>query len=202
MQRCCCRPTTITTTQWHVLRKHLLLISVRFLQDIKHLMDWKFISGIYSEININFDRHCTLAHCSSMEVWRLSRLVFPRLEMNFDQVLATIGGFGRYQKLLYVWICLPQIFLAFHMMASVFTGATPPHHCWGSGMENASLTVGNLSNVNLSISLLPGHADSCSTVSGKNYSTHSTCETGWVYSHEIFQRTTVTEVNAGLRSSE
>uniref|UniRef100_A0A671QTJ6 Solute carrier family 22 member 13-like n=1 Tax=Sinocyclocheilus anshuiensis TaxID=1608454 RepID=A0A671QTJ6_9TELE len=125
--------------------------------------------------------------------------------MNFDQLLATIGGFGRYQKLLYVWICLPQIFLAFHMMASVFTGATPPHHCWGLGMENASLTVGNLSNVNLSISLLPGHADSCAAVSGKNHSTHSTCETGWVYSHEIFQSTTVTEWDlvcdkAGLNS--
>uniref|UniRef100_A0A673HNB2 Solute carrier family 22 member 13-like n=1 Tax=Sinocyclocheilus rhinocerous TaxID=307959 RepID=A0A673HNB2_9TELE len=125
--------------------------------------------------------------------------------MNFDQLLATIGGFGRYQKLLYVWICLPQIFLAFHMMASVFTGATPPHHCWGSGMENASLTLGNLSNVNLSISLLPGHADSCTAVSGKNHSTHSTCETGWVYSHEIFQSTTVTEWDlvcdkAGLNS--
>ncbi|XP_059412345.1 solute carrier family 22 member 13 [Carassius carassius] len=125
--------------------------------------------------------------------------------MNFDQLLATIGGFGRYQKLLYVWICLPQIFLAFHMMASVFTGATPPHHCWGSGMENASLTVDNLSDVNLSISLLPGHADSCTAVSGKNHSTHSTCETGWVYSHEIFQRTTVTEWDlvcdkAGLNS--
>uniref|UniRef100_A0A672R8I1 Solute carrier family 22 member 13-like n=1 Tax=Sinocyclocheilus grahami TaxID=75366 RepID=A0A672R8I1_SINGR len=125
--------------------------------------------------------------------------------MNFDQLLATIGGFGRYQKLLYVWICLPQIFLAFHMMASVFTGATPPHHCWGSGMENASLTVGNLSNVNLSISLLPGHADSCTAVSAKNHSTHSTCETGWVYSHEIFQSTTVTEWDlvcdkAGLNS--
>ncbi|XP_051727702.1 solute carrier family 22 member 13 isoform X1 [Ctenopharyngodon idella] len=125
--------------------------------------------------------------------------------MNFDQLLATIGGFGRYQKLLYVWICLPQIFLAFHMMASVFTGATPPHHCRGSRMEDWSLTVANLSTVNLSISLLPGHADSCTVVSGKNDSARSSCETGWVYSHEIFQSTTVTEWDlvcdkAGLNS--
>lgn len=119
--------------------------------------------------------------------------------MNFDQLLATVGGFGRYQKLLYVWICLPQIFLAFHMMASVFTGATPPHHCRGSRMEDWSLTAANLSNVNLSISLLSGHADSCTVVSGKNDSARSSCETGWVYSHEIFQSTTVTEVNTGTR---
>lgn len=118
--------------------------------------------------------------------------------MNFDQLLVTVGGFGRYQKLLYVWICLPQIFLAFHMMASVFTGATPPHYCRGSRRdEDWSLTASNLSNVNMSISLLPGHADSCTVVSGQNRSARSRCKTGWVYNHEIFHSTTVSEVNTG-----
>ena len=51
------------------------------------------------------------------------------MNMNFDQILAEVGGFGKYQKILYVWICLPQALLAFHMMVSIFTGATPPHHC-------------------------------------------------------------------------
>ncbi|KAI7798782.1 putative solute carrier family 22 member 13-like, partial [Triplophysa rosa] len=122
---------------------------------------------------------------------------------NFDQLLATIGGFGRYQKLLYVWICLPQIFLAFHMMASVFTGATPPHHCRGSRPEDRSSNDGNVSNVNLSISLLSGH--SCTVFSGENQSAYSSCTTGWVYSHEVFESTTVTEWDlvcdkAGLNS--
>lgn len=201
MLRWCCR---LTTTHWHVLRKHLLLISERFLQDIKHILKIYFWHIPIQKSTLIL---ILTVHLLTVFRWRCegsfaSRLVFLGSGMNFDQLLVTIGGFGRYQKLLYVWICLPQIFLAFHMMASVFTGATPPHHCWGSGTENASLTVGNLSNVNLSISLLPGHADSCTVVSGKNHSTHSTCETGWVYSHEIFQSTTVTEVNAGLHSSE
>ncbi|XP_001341287.1 solute carrier family 22 member 13 isoform X1 [Danio rerio] len=114
--------------------------------------------------------------------------------MNFDQLLATIGGFGKYQKLLYVWICLPQIFLGFHMMASVFTGATPPHRCRGStsGMEDWTFTS-NLSHVNLSISRLAGFADACTAASGVNRSARTNCETGWVYSHEVFQSTTVTE---------
>ncbi|XP_051949477.1 solute carrier family 22 member 13-like [Xyrauchen texanus] len=125
--------------------------------------------------------------------------------MNFEQLLATIGGFGKYQKLLYVWICLPQIFLAFHMMASVFTGATPPHRCRGSRLDDWSLTGHNRSNVNLSISLLSGNLDSCAFISGENRSSRSSCETGWVYSLDIFESTTVTEWDlvcdkAGLNS--
>uniref|UniRef100_A0A672ZLI2 Si:dkey-119m7.4 n=1 Tax=Sphaeramia orbicularis TaxID=375764 RepID=A0A672ZLI2_9TELE len=49
--------------------------------------------------------------------------------MHFDEILSLVGGFGKFQKVLYVWICLPQIFLAFHMLVSVFTGAVPPHLC-------------------------------------------------------------------------
>nr|XP_055076073.1 solute carrier family 22 member 13 [Misgurnus anguillicaudatus] len=125
--------------------------------------------------------------------------------MNFDQLLATIDGFGRYQKLLYLWICLPQIFLGFHMMASVFTGATPPHYCQGSRLEDRSVTGGNLSHINLSISLLSGYADSCTVFLAENQSVYSSCETGWVYSHEVFESTIVTEWDlvcdkAGLNS--
>ncbi|CAF99477.1 unnamed protein product [Tetraodon nigroviridis] len=36
--------------------------------------------------------------------------------MNFDELLSEIGGFGKYQKILYIWICLPQVLLALHMM--------------------------------------------------------------------------------------
>ncbi|XP_065147373.1 solute carrier family 22 member 13 [Paramisgurnus dabryanus] len=125
--------------------------------------------------------------------------------MNFDQLLTTIDGFGRYQKLLYLWICLPQIFLGFHMMASVFTGATPPHYCQGSRLEDRTVTGGNLSHMNLSISLLSGYADSCTVFLAENQSAYSSCEKGWVYSHEVFESTIVTEWDlvcdkAGLNS--
>ncbi|XP_030644415.1 solute carrier family 22 member 13 [Chanos chanos] len=128
--------------------------------------------------------------------------------MNFDQLLAAVGGFGKYQKVLYVWICLPQIFLAFHMMASVFTGATPPHRCRGAGSEDWTVS-GNMSGVvaavNLSISVVPGYADVCSISSSENKSLRTSCENGWVYSQEVFESTTVTEWDlvcsrAGLNS--
>uniref|UniRef100_A0A674PD56 Si:dkey-166k12.1 n=1 Tax=Takifugu rubripes TaxID=31033 RepID=A0A674PD56_TAKRU len=38
--------------------------------------------------------------------------------MNFDELISTIGGFGKYQKLLYIWICLPQVLLSLHMMVN------------------------------------------------------------------------------------
>lgn len=138
--------------------------------------------------------HCALLYyCVGLKRFT-SSLRLGKSKMNFDQLLSAIGGFGRYQKLLYVWICIPQIFLAFHMMASVFTGATPPHHCRGSRPGDSPSNGGNVSNVNLSISLLTGHSDSCTVISVENQSAHSSCTTGWVYSHEVFESTTVTEV--------
>lgn len=114
--------------------------------------------------------------------------------MNFDQILAAIGGFGKYQKILYIWICLPQILLAFHMMVSIFTGATPPHHC----RDDSSSATGNRSSVPGAVSLNFSLQDSsCSSADAPllgNRSERVPCVHGWVYSRETFQSTTVTEV--------
>uniref|UniRef100_A0A087Y8F3 Si:dkey-166k12.1 n=1 Tax=Poecilia formosa TaxID=48698 RepID=A0A087Y8F3_POEFO len=123
--------------------------------------------------------------------------------MNFDQILAAIGGFGKYQKILYIWICLPQILLAFHMMVSIFTGATPPYRC----RESSSSGAGNQTSLpaeNVSLS------DSCFSsevmlrLQG-NRTERVPCGHGWVYSTEVFHSTTVTEWDlvcskAGLNS--
>uniref|UniRef100_A0A3P8XCI0 Major facilitator superfamily (MFS) profile domain-containing protein n=1 Tax=Esox lucius TaxID=8010 RepID=A0A3P8XCI0_ESOLU len=97
--------------------------------------------------------------------------------MNFDQILKSVGGFGKYQKILYVWICLPQIQLAFHMMASIFTGATPEHRCRDS---------------EFSIPVDP-YVDSCILADILTENLSQPCDHGWVYSQDIFQSTTVTE---------
>ncbi|KAF7664681.1 hypothetical protein LDENG_00168470 [Lucifuga dentata] len=112
--------------------------------------------------------------------------------MNFDQILSAIGGFGKYQKILYVWICLPQVLLAFHMMVSVFTGATPPHHCRessGSAARNQSSSPGAFS-LNLSLSESSCYSDD---LLRDNRTERVLCEQGWVYSKETFHSTTVTE---------
>ncbi|XP_070840576.1 solute carrier family 22 member 6-B [Chaetodon trifascialis] len=125
--------------------------------------------------------------------------------MNFDQVLSVIGGFGKYQKILYIWICLPQIFLAFHMMLSIFTGATPPYHC----RDSSSSVAGNQSSfpatLSLNFSLSDSSCFSSDVLLQGNRTERVPCGHGWVYSKETFQSTTVTEWDlvcnrAGLNS--
>lgn len=115
-------------------------------------------------------------------------------KMNFDQVLSAIGGFGKFQKMLYVWICLPQILLAFHMLASIFTGSTPPHRC----RESPVRAPGNQSSfpgaLGLNFSLSESSCFSSDRRLRGNRTEQAACAHGWVYSEETFHSTTVTEV--------
>lgn len=117
--------------------------------------------------------------------------------MNFDEILSVIGGFGKFQKILYVWICLPQIFLAFHMLVSVFTGAVPPHLC-----RFARPSAGTPASSNFSLLTTPDGQPDLSCTVPLNHSTSVfpgdgnptiSCPEGWEYSTETFQNTIVTE---------
>ncbi|XP_059206252.1 solute carrier family 22 member 13 [Centropristis striata] len=125
--------------------------------------------------------------------------------MNFDQILSAIGGFGRYQKILYIWICLPQILLAFHMMVSIFTGSTPPHHCRDSSISVAGNQSSSPGTLSLNLSLSDSSCFSAEVQLQDNRTERVPCGRGWVYSTDTFQSTTVTEWDlvcdkAGLNS--
>uniref|UniRef100_UPI0037E97E80 solute carrier family 22 member 13 n=1 Tax=Semicossyphus pulcher TaxID=241346 RepID=UPI0037E97E80 len=125
--------------------------------------------------------------------------------MNFDQILSAVGGFGKYQKILYIWICLPQILLAFHMMVSIFTGATPPHHCRESSSSVARELSYSPGTLNQSFTLSDSSCFSSEVLLQGNRTGRVPCGHGWVYSNETFQSTTVTEWDlvcdkAGLNS--
>ncbi|KAL0967341.1 hypothetical protein UPYG_G00251030 [Umbra pygmaea] len=129
--------------------------------------------------------------------------------LNFDEILSQIGGFGKFQKTLYVWICLPQILLAFHMLVSVFTGAVPPHLCRSStdghvdsGTFNFSLLLGL--DRDPSLSCFPYEGDPGTQVAPQNQSAVQApsgvpgsrgCQGGWEFSKEIFHSTVATEWN-------
>lgn len=49
--------------------------------------------------------------------------------MGYDEVIPHLGGFGRYQKKIYLLVCLPGILCAFHKLAGVFLLAKPEHRC-------------------------------------------------------------------------
>ena len=117
---------------------------------------------------------------------------FFLLTMNFDELLSAIGGFGKYQKILYIWICLPQLLLALHMMVSIFTGATPPHWCRGDP-GNHSLFTGKET---LNLSLPTSSCFSTNVSLRENRTEVVPCGHGWVYSRDTFQSTTVTEVSS------
>ncbi|KAF1376207.1 hypothetical protein PFLUV_G00207890 [Perca fluviatilis] len=119
--------------------------------------------------------------------------------MYFDEIICLIGGFGKFQKILYVWICLPQIFLAFHMLVSVFTEAVPPHLC-SSSRPAAGAPASSYFNFS-HLSALDGRSELSCTVPlnhsgavalGDGHPAGG-CQRGWEYSTETFQSTTVTE---------
>lgn len=107
--------------------------------------------------------------------------------MTFEEILSLIGGFGRFQKILYVWICLPQIFLAFHMLISIFTGATPPHVC------RSAPPPGDRLGPDLNTSLLSAREEQLACPHLLNGSA-GICPGGWDYNTDVFHSTVVTEV--------
>lgn len=49
--------------------------------------------------------------------------------MGYDDVFPYLGEFGRYQKRIYFFVCLPAISCAFHKLAGVFLLAKPENRC-------------------------------------------------------------------------
>ncbi|KAL7727042.1 hypothetical protein ACLKA6_012425 [Drosophila palustris] len=49
--------------------------------------------------------------------------------MGYDDVITHMGEFGRYQKRIYLLLCLPAIVCAFHKLAGVFLLARPEFRC-------------------------------------------------------------------------
>ncbi|KAG7257108.1 hypothetical protein CRUP_026250 [Coryphaenoides rupestris] len=101
--------------------------------------------------------------------------------MTFEEILSLIGGFGRFQKILYV-------FLAFHMLISIFTGATPPHVC------RSAPPPGDRPGLDLNISLLSARKEQLACPHLLNGSA-GICPGDWDYNTDVFHSTVVTEWN-------
>ncbi|XP_015712485.1 solute carrier family 22 member 7 [Coturnix japonica] len=126
--------------------------------------------------------------------------------MKFEDLLLETGGFGRFQILILLILCLPRINLPMHFLLHNFLAATPSHHCAIPHQEGFV----NLSTEEILLISIPREPDgtfsSCemfsqpqfhlllnSSLQPDNDSVTQDCQHGWVYDHSQFTSTISTE---------
>uniref|UniRef100_A0A669P7C2 Uncharacterized protein n=1 Tax=Phasianus colchicus TaxID=9054 RepID=A0A669P7C2_PHACC len=132
--------------------------------------------------------------------------------MKFEDLLLETGGFGRFQILILLILCLPRINLPMHFLLHNFLAATPPHHCAIPHQEEFV----NLTTEEILLISIPREPDgtfrSCemfsqpqfhlllnSSLQPDNDSVTQDCQYGWVYDHSQFTSTISTEVTPAQR---
>ena len=126
--------------------------------------------------------------------------------MAFDEVLAHLGEFGRYQKRIYLLLCLPAISCALHKLAFVFLGAKASHRCLMPFEDPSNATYAmspNILNMSLPWDDKSGNWSQCFRLdanftdeyfqSGEPASSMVPC-TDWVYDHSKYMSSAVFEV--------
>ena len=129
--------------------------------------------------------------------------------MKFDDILAEVTGFGRFQLMTILLMTAARMTLPFHYLLNNFIAAVPSHHC-----DITSLDYGdafrNLSHEDRLIVSIPveedGTLSSCQMFAEPQYhllidSANVTdlpavpCQNGWVYDNTTFKSTLATEVS-------
>ncbi|XP_052244562.1 organic cation transporter protein-like [Dreissena polymorpha] len=131
--------------------------------------------------------------------------------MKFDNITVVLGEFGKYQRILYVCVCIPIIFTAIQEFASVFTLALPKHRCTVPSLENDTYEVqGIWHEILINKSIPRGTDDSLDYDACALYMSHentsfdeqgvplnsstSECDS-WVYDQATFKSTFFTKIN-------
>lgn len=125
--------------------------------------------------------------------------------MEFEDILEDIGGFGLYQKILFV-VFMPPAFLVipWFAMSLIFLTSTPDHWCYVPEISNSNLSI------SLQKQLIRPPSDTSCSMYDVNYSSvldsgnwtvnpewpTKPCEHGWVYDKVDYDATAVTRVNA------
>ncbi|XP_041839446.1 solute carrier family 22 member 7-like [Melanotaenia boesemani] len=123
--------------------------------------------------------------------------------MKFENVLADINGFGRFQIMIIAISFLGRITLPCHFMLNNFIAAVPAHRCDISSLDDGGIFM-NLSHAQKLIVSVPiqqdGTPSSCQMFVDPQYhlllnSTNITeiptepCQNGWVYENTTFKST-------------
>ncbi|XP_074486061.1 solute carrier family 22 member 7-like [Sebastes fasciatus] len=127
--------------------------------------------------------------------------------MKFENILADINGFGRFQIMIIVISFIGRFTMPCHFMLNNFIAAVPSHHCDISSLDDGGV-FRNLSLAERLAVSIPVQADgtpnSCQMFAEPQYhlllnSSNMTelptvpCQNGWVYDNTTFKSTLTTE---------
>ncbi|XP_034745850.1 solute carrier family 22 member 7b.1 isoform X1 [Etheostoma cragini] len=127
--------------------------------------------------------------------------------MKFENVLAEVNGFGRFQLRTILLNVIPRVTLPFHFLLNNFIAVIPCHHCNISSLDDGGV-FRNLSLAERLVVSIPLQADgtpnTCQMFAEPQYhlllnSSNMTelptvpCQNGWVYDHSTFKSTLATE---------
>ncbi|XP_031727259.1 solute carrier family 22 member 7-like [Anarrhichthys ocellatus] len=123
--------------------------------------------------------------------------------MKFENILADINGFGRFQKMIIVISFIGRFTMPCHFMLNNFIAAIPSHHCDISSLDDEGF-FRNLSQAERLAVSIPveedGSLNSCQMFAEPQYhllinSSNMTdlptvpCQNGWVYDNTTFKST-------------
>ena len=116
--------------------------------------------------------------------------------MDFEKLLHKIGGFGRYQIVLYISVSLVAIGVVWHNMMQVFTAAIPAHECLVEGIEKnrtvsggVRVSVGSCDVTFHNRTFIENSSDSFNDSIGETVK----CSR-WIFSTDFYSDTIATEV--------
>lgn len=129
--------------------------------------------------------------------------------MKFENILAEVDGFGKFQLRTILLMVIPRVSLPFHFLLNNFIAAVPSHYCNISSLDDGGV-FRNLSQAERLVVSIPvqkdGTPNSCQMFAEPQYhllinSSNITdlptvpCQNGWMYENTTFKSTLATEVN-------
>lgn len=128
--------------------------------------------------------------------------------MKFETILEELDGFGPFQIIIIVLMCVPRIVLPCHFLLNNFIAAVPPHRCDIGTLDHGGI-FGNLTREQRLTVSVPrredGEPDSCQMFAEPQFQLLSNssslgadpptvpCQSGWVYDNSTFTSTLATE---------
>ncbi|XP_060068380.1 organic cation transporter protein-like [Ylistrum balloti] len=126
--------------------------------------------------------------------------------MDFDEITKKLGEFGRYQKFLYLLVCLTAAIVGLFAVMGGIILASPEHRCKIPGLENDTFEIQNDAHQELISNYIPPSTDKLLTYDKCHlYSFNSSSVTfdnssqpinatlikctSWVYSYDVFDET-------------